>query len=200
MSERKNVDGTNLPEPSKAAANREKRIMNAVANTSIILMGTLMGGFSELMVNATGAMASGMAEAFGGEEAGDEVREKVKQEKPEVIEKIRGMMSEMRAGIYEQIEQKRKEIEPFLSEPVFDLGPRKIDEFEFGLPKLTEELDDSALAQYVLLLESEDAKFGELFKALSEWMNSLPALPGKTDSNSIVDINSFSSILGEASA
>jgi len=92
------------------------------------------------------------------------------------------MMSEMRAGIYEQIEQKRQEIEPFLSDPVFDLGPRKIDEYEFGLPKLSEELDDAALAQYVLLLESEDAKFGELFKFLSEWMNSLPALPGKTNS------------------
>jgi len=182
MSERKNIDEANLPKTSVAAVNREKRIMNAVANTSIILMGTLMGGFSELMVNATGAMASGMAEAFGGEEAGEEVREKVKQEKPGVVERIRGMMSEMRAGIYEQIEQKRKEIEPFLSDPVFDLGPRKIDEYEFGLPKLTEELDDGALAQYVLLLESEDAKFGELFKALSEWMNSLPALPGKTDS------------------
>ena len=182
MSERKNIDEANLPKTSVAAVNREKRIMNAVANTSIILMGTLMGGFSELMVNATGTMASGMAEAFGGEEAGEEVREKVKQEKPGVVEKIRGMMSEMRAGIYEQIEQKRKEIEPFLSDPVFDLGPRKIDEYEFGLPKLTEELDDGALAQYVLLLESEDAKFGELFKALSEWMNSLPALPGKTDS------------------
>ncbi len=182
MTERKNVDKMNLPGTIEAETNREKRIMNSVANTSIILMGTLMGGFSEFMVNATGAMASGMAEAFGGEEAGEEVREKVKQEKPEVIEKIRDMMSEMRAGIYEQIEQKRQEIEPFLSDPVFDLGPRKIDEYEFGLPKLTEELDDAALAQYVLLLESEDVKFGELFKVLSEWMNSLPALPGKTNS------------------
>jgi len=178
MTERKNVDKMNLPGTIEAATNRKKRIMNSVANTSIILMGTLMGGFSEFMVNATGAMASGMVEAFGGEE----VREKVKQEKPEVVEKIRDMMSEMRAGIYEQIEQKRQEIEPFLSDPVFDLGPRKIDEYEFGLPKLTEELDDAALAQYVLLLESEDVKFGELFKVLSEWMNSLPALPGKTNS------------------
>lgn len=182
MSDSKNVDEANLPKTSEAKINREKRILNAVANTSIILMGTLMGGFSELMVDATGAMASRMVETFGGEEAGEEFREKVKAEKPEVVEKIKDMVSEMRAGIYEQIEQKRKEIEPFLSDPVFDLGPRKIDEFEFGIPKLSEELDDVALARYVLLLESEDAMFGELFKALSEWMNSLPALPGKSDS------------------
>lgn len=183
MTDGKTTDKIDLPGASVTSTKREARIMNTVANVSIILMGTLMGGFSELMVNATGAMASGMAEAFGGEQAGDEVREKVNQEKPEVVEKIRGMMSEMRAGIYEQIEQKRKQIVPFLSDPVFDLGPRKIDEYEFGLPKLTEELDDAVLAQYVLLLEREDEKFGELFKALSDWMNSLPALPGKTPSN-----------------
>jgi len=86
--------------------------MNAVGNVSIILMGTLMGGFSELMVNSTGAMASGMAEAFGGEEAGLEVREKVKQEKPEVAEKIKALVSDMRKGIYEQIEQKEKRLNP----------------------------------------------------------------------------------------
>jgi hypothetical protein len=182
MSDSKNVEKAKQPKTSEAKNNREKRILNTVANMSIILMGTLMGGFSELMVDSTGAMASRMVETFGGKEAGEEVREKVKAEKPEVIEKIKDMMSEMRAGIYEQIKQKKKEIEPFLSDPVFDLGPRKIDEFEFGIPKLSEELDDVALARYVLLLESEDAMFGELFKALSEWMNSLPALPGKSDS------------------
>ena len=160
---------------------REKRIMNAVVNTSIILMGTLMGGFAELFMNASGAMASGMAEAIGGEEAGEEVSQEVKQKLPEVNDKMRAMMSDMRKDIYLQIEQKRKEIEPFLSDPVFDVGPKKIDEYDFGLPKLTEELDDDALAQYTYLLVSEDATFAELFGALSEWINTLPALPSKTD-------------------
>jgi hypothetical protein len=54
--------------------NRESKIMNTVINTSIILMITLMGGFSELMVGVTGAFASGMAEAVGGQEAGEKVR------------------------------------------------------------------------------------------------------------------------------
>jgi uncharacterized membrane protein len=161
---------------------REKRIMNAVVNTSIILMGTLMGGFTELVMNASGAMASGMAEALGGEEAGREVRQGVKQKLPEVNDKMKAMMSDMRKDIYLQIEQKRKEIEPFLSDAVFDVGPKKIDEYNFGLPKLTEELDDDALAQYTYLLVSEDATFAELFIALSEWINTLPALPSKTDS------------------
>ncbi len=134
-----------------------------------------------MIMNTTGAMASGMVEALGGEKAGEEVRQEVKQKLPEVNEKMRAMMSDMRKDIYLQIEQKRKEIEPFLSDPVFDVGPKKIDEYDFGLPKLTEELDDDALAQYSYLLVSEDARFAELFKALSEWINTLPALPSKTE-------------------
>ncbi len=160
---------------------REKRIMNAVVNTSIILMGTLMGGLSEMVMNTTGAMASGIVEAIGGEKAGEEVRQRVNQKLPEVNEKIRAMMSDMRKDIYLQIEQKRKEIEPFLSDPMFDVGPKKINEYDFGLPKLTEELDDDTLARYSYLLVSEDATFAELFKALSEWINTLPSLSSKTE-------------------
>ncbi len=160
---------------------REKRIMNAVVNTSIILMGTLMGGLSEMFMSTTGAMPSGIVEAIGGEKAGEEVRQRVNQKLPEVNEKIRAMMSDMRKDIYLQIEQKRKEIEPFLSDPMFDVGPKKINEYDFGLPKLTEELDDDTLAQYSYLLVSEDATFAELFKALSEWINTLPSLSSKTE-------------------
>ncbi len=52
---------------------REKRIMNTVVNTSIKLMGTLMGGLSEMVMSTTGAMASGIVEAIGGEKAGEKV-------------------------------------------------------------------------------------------------------------------------------
>ena len=38
----------------------------------------------------------------------------------------------------------------------------------------------ASLAQYTKLLLSEDAKFSELFKALGDWLNSLPKLPEKT--------------------
>jgi hypothetical protein len=181
MSAKKLIENEAKTGQSGVKTIREKRIMNAVVNTSIILMGTLMGGFTEIIMNASGAMASGMAEAIGGEEAGEEVRKEVKQKLPEVNDKMRAMMSDMRKDIYLQIEQKRKEIEPFLYDPVFDVGPRKIDEYDFSLPKLTEELDDDTLAQYNYLLVSEDAAFAELFVALSEWINNLPALPSKTD-------------------
>lgn len=48
---------------------------------------------------------------------------------------------------------------------------------EFGLPMLTEELDDEAVAEYAKLLVQEDKYFTEMFGELLAWMNSLPPLP-----------------------
>ncbi len=163
--------------------NREKRIMNAIVNTSIVLMGMLMGGFTELMVNVTGTVASGMAEAVSGEEAGEKVNKEFKEKVPEVNEKMKAMMSDMRKDMYTQIAQNIKEIEPFMSDPIFDIGPQKIDEYDFGIPKLTEELDDGTLAQYSYLLVSEDATFAELLKQLTDWLNNLPKTPEKAKKN-----------------
>ena len=165
--------------PKEEELNRENKILNAVINTSIILMSTLMDGFSEIMIGAAGAMASGMAEAVAGEEAKEEVEKEFKQNLPEVSEKMRSMISDMRTDLYEQMEQKRKEIKPLIADPIFDVGPDTIEKYDFGIPKLTQELDDTALAQYTYLLLSEDATFGELFSALGDWMNSLPQFPDK---------------------
>jgi hypothetical protein len=160
--------------------NREKKIMNCVANTSIILMSTMMGAFTEVMVSATGEMASGIAGALGGEEVGEKVEKDFKREKPEVDKKMKTMISDIRKDIYIQLGQKSKEMTPFLSDSVFDMGPKIIEKYEFKLPKLTEELDDTALSQYTKLLVNEDPNFTEMFKELTTWLNSLPKALEKT--------------------
>ena len=177
----KNRTTDNKIEGLQSKTNREKKIMNSVANTSIILMSTMMGAFTEVMVNATGAMASGIAGALGGEEAGEKVEKDFKQGKPEVDEKMKTMISDIRKDIYTQLEQKIKKMKPFLSDPAFDVGPKIIEKYEFKLPKLTEELDDIALAQYSKLLVGENPSFTEMFKELTEWLSSLPKNPEKTN-------------------
>ena len=168
-----------MPTQQNNELNREKEIMNAVINTSIILMSTLMGGLAEVVAEAAGTMVSEMAEIAGGEKAKEEAEKEFKQELPQVSEKMRSMISQMRKDLYEQMEQKRKEIKPFISDPIFDVGPQTVEKYDFGIPKLTQELDDSALAQYSYLLISEDTTFGELFNALGDWMNNLPKFPDK---------------------
>ena len=159
---------------------REKKIMNAIVNTSIILMSILMGAFTEVMVNTTDAMASGIAEAIGGKEAGDQVHREVSQNLPEVDEKMKKLISDVRKDVYIQIGQKTKEIAPLLSNHTFDNGPKIIEKYDFQLPKLTEELDDNTILHYAKLLASEDSIFVELFKELTGWLNSLPKFSDNT--------------------
>lgn len=156
---------------------RARRVMNAMANTGIIMMVTLMDGFAETMVGAAGAMASGMAEAFGDEGSADQVAEDIEQSAPEAKGQMMDMVSEMRRQLYEQMAQKAEEIAPLLSDRTFDKGPEIVDVYEFGLPSLTEELDDGTIAEYAKLLVQEDKYFTEMFGELSAWMNGLPQLP-----------------------
>ncbi len=153
---------------------RETKILNAMANTSVLLMRTMMGAFTNLMVDATSAMASGMAEAMGGKVVEEKVSQEIKQEVPEVNEKIKAMISDIRKDIYVQMREKRQEFESLFSDPAFDVGPRIIEKYDFNLPKLTEELDDNSLSQYSQLLISEDIDFANMFKELAEWIGSLP--------------------------
>ena len=159
---------------------REEKIMNTIVNTSILLMSTLMGGLSELMVNVTGELASGMTSAFVGEGAGSQANQKIKQKLPEVNDKMRAMISDMRKDMYTQMAEKTKEIAPFMADPVFDIGPQKVDNYDFGISKLSEHIDDETLAKYTYLLISEDATFTELFRQLMDWLNSLPKAPSNT--------------------
>ena len=151
-----------------------------MANTSVLLMSAMMGAFTQVVVNATGAMASGMAEAMGGKEAGDKVNQEINQGRPEVDEKMKAMISDIRKDLYSQMKQKSKELEPLLSDPTFEVGPKIIEKYEFNLPKLTQELNDTALVKYSQLLMSEDKQFVKMFKELTEWLSSLPKPP---DSN-----------------
>src|SRR5512136_115923 len=90
-------------ETLQSKTNRERKIMNVILNTSIILMSTLMDGLTQIIMDTTGAVASGMAGAVGGEETAEKVNKEFKQKQPEVDEKIRTMISEVRKDVYAQL-------------------------------------------------------------------------------------------------
>jgi hypothetical protein len=174
-------DIADIGELTVSEMDRAEKVMNTMTNTSIIMMSSLMGGITQAMMETMGTVASGMAGAMGGEEAGEEVSKEFEQKLPEVDEKMKEMISEMRKDVYAQMDQKRGEIEPYLADPAFDLGPEIVDRYDFGLTKLSEELDDGTLARYAQLLVSEDPNFSEMFEALTDWMNTLPKFPDKSE-------------------
>jgi hypothetical protein len=165
----KNRDVTPLSETI-----REDKIIYAMANTSVILMSMMMGLFTQMLGSTMGAMASGMAEAIGGKEALDKVNLEIKQGLPEIDDKMKAGISDLRKEIYSQMTKKRQELELVFSDPIFEVGPKIIEKYDFNLPKLTEKLDDDALSQYSKLLVGEDIRFAKMFKELTEWINSLP--------------------------
>lgn len=152
----------------------EDKIIYAMANTSVILMSMMMGAFTQIIGPTMGAMASGMAEALGGKEASDKVDKEFKKEEPELEAKMKAAISDIRKDIYSQMKQKKQELEQMLSNPMFEVGPKIIEKYDFNLPKLTQELDDNTLSKYSQLLVNEDECFGKMFKELTEWINSLP--------------------------
>jgi len=159
---------------SPSEAGPEDKIIYAIANTSVILMGMMMGAFTQVVGSTMGAMASGIAGAFGGKEASDKVDQEIKHDLPEIDAKMKAGISDMKKEIYSQMKEKGQEFKAMLADPAFELGPKIIEKYDFNLPKLTQELDDKALSQYSQLLVSEDPCFVEMFKKLTEWISSLP--------------------------
>ena len=126
----------------------DKKIMNLMLNSSVIMMSAMTSGLTKAMIIVSSAMASGMAGALGGKEAGDKAGKKTMEEMPKADEKVRTAVSGMRKSLAAQLESKSKQIKPILSNPAFDAGPKIVERYDFELPKLTEELDDETLAKY----------------------------------------------------
>ena len=166
---------------SSKKTSREAAIMNVIINTSVILMSAMMDAFGEFIVQTTGAMAAGMANAMDEKELGEEITNEVKTKSPEINEEMKTLISEVHNGIYLQYTQKQKEIQPLLADKIFDNGPQIVEKYDFNLPKLNKKVDDKILAQYTLLLAIEDENFAKMFEELTAWMNTLPNFPVKTD-------------------
>ena len=149
---------------------RNKKIVNLIANTNIILLSTLED-LADLMMDSMGAVAVGIADAIDGE-VGKDVYE-AEQEPPEVNEKVKAVVSDVRQDVYRQMEEKQVSIEKYLPDPRFDDALKIVDAYEFKLPKLTEELDEASLTAYLQLLLDENPKFNEMFKKLTTLMNEM---------------------------
>ena len=149
---------------------RNKKIMNLIANTNIILLSTLED-LADLMMDSMGAVAAGIAKAIDGEAVTDVYE--VEQDPPVVNEKVKAVVSDVRQDVYRQMKQKKDSIEKYLPDPRFDDALKIVDAYEFKLPKLTEELDEATLTAYFQLLITENPKFNEMFKKLTTLMNEM---------------------------
>jgi len=61
-----------------------------------------------------------------------------------------------------------------LADPRFDDGITIVERYTFGLPALTQDLDERFLVGYIALLQANDPRFTTMFQELLEWMKNLP--------------------------
>lgn len=170
---KKKVSSKNVSSTQVKKANSDE-ILNVISNTSIVLMGTMMGGLTQAMGSIMKDMTSGIAGAMGGEKAADKVKTDFDKMNPETKSKVIGMVVDMRKQMYEQLDEKKASIIELMTDAVFNKGPAIVEKYSFGLPKLTQRLDDDTIAHYMILLESGEPNFKKMFKELMDWMNTLP--------------------------
>lgn len=157
---------------------RTNQILNITTNSAILLMGTMLGGMTDMIGNMGKAMAGGMTSAIAGEEEGKrvtkEIDKKIKKDAPEANAKIAEMIRDMKSQMDTQFEAKKAQIIPLIKDPVFDKGIEIVNKYDFKMPKISEKLDNETLAKYLILLKSSDPNTTEMFKEIMTWMNTLP--------------------------
>ena len=166
---------------------RDEKIKNLIQNHSLIFMGMFEEAFSDIAEKMTEALAAGagaMADALGGTSAGTDaspgsaiVKEAKEKITPEVRAQIGMVFSDLREEMTSQWPKNEAVFRQYISDPAFDRGIRIVEGYDFGRPKLTEELSDQVLASYVFLVKSSDLEIAKMFKELADWQNGLPRPP-----------------------
>jgi hypothetical protein len=80
----------------------------------------------------------------------------------------------MKTDITTQLHEKKEKLGTILVDPRFDDGITIVERYKFGLPALTQDLDERSLLGYIALLQANDPRFTTMFQELLEWMKNLP--------------------------
>ena len=68
---------------------------------------------------------------------------------------------------------KKEQLGLILADPRFDEGITIVERNKFGLPALTQDLDERSLLGYIALLQKNDSRFTTMLQELLKWMKNL---------------------------
>jgi hypothetical protein len=165
---------------------RDEKVKNLILNHSLISMGMFEDAFADLAEKMTEAMAEMGAAAVdalamsmspgSGRGPGIDPRKVSDAVSPQIRSQIGRLFSEIREEIASQWPTDRV-FKDYIANPAFDKGVEIVEKYDFGRPKLTEDVGDNILASYLFLLQSGDKELGKMFKELAEWQTTLPTPP-----------------------
>jgi hypothetical protein len=154
---------------------RETKIMNLIMNTTILLMSTFVEAFSDAFTQMAKKMTTSVTDAIGAsEEKSNEISEKFDQMKTEVPTQMIEMILSMKTDVDKQLSEKRDEIRKIIADPKFDEGITIAEKYDFGIPKMTQDIDELTLIRYIALLKANDQRCSQMLQDLLKWMKNVP--------------------------
>ncbi len=167
---------------------RNEKLENLIKNHSMIFMGIFEETFSVIADRMTEALAAGSAamsealeEGMSSGPRGPRKTDVGKAAKAEIAPEVQSQIAHLFTGIREEMASQWPKnpgvFEHYISSPSFDKGIEIVEKYDFGRPKLTEDLSDEVLASYVFLLKGGDRELAKMFKELADWQASLPKPP-----------------------
>jgi len=154
---------------------RETKILNVICNASLLLMSTVTEAFSEMFTKLSKEMITAITTSLGNsEDATKDTHKKTARLQKELPKQIREQLLAMKKDITIQLQEKKEKLVPMLTDPIFDDGITIVERYKFGLPVLTQDLDECSLLGYIALLQANDLGFTTMFQELLEWMKNLP--------------------------
>jgi hypothetical protein len=154
----------------KKGDERIKKITNILINYAVVLMCSLTEVFSTAFSGVAKGFANGVANSFGASESSvKQMNQGLDNLKTQLPESMKKELVKMKANITQQINENITIIKPTISDPVFDKAIKIVESYNFGIPKFTEDLDESTLAVYMAMGKVENSKFGEMFSKLTKW-------------------------------
>lgn len=154
---------------------RDTQILNIINNTTILLVSMMTEAMTNVFTTLSKEMMTAMSKGFGApEESAKDIQRTTDDLERKIPEELHKQLHEMKTDITKQMNEKKEQIAPLLSDKRFDRGIEIVQRYEFNLPRLTCDLDERSLLGYLALLNRDDEQFTKMFKELLEWMNNLP--------------------------
>lgn len=142
-------------------------------------MALMTEAFSNAFTNLAEGMTKAVTTGLGTTEVDSQkTSRKIKELKTTFPKQVIKEMISMKKDINSQLAVKKQDLRKVIVDPAFDRGITIAERYSFGLPAVTNDLDEVSLLGYIALLKTNDPQCTKMFQELMEWMKDIPQPPG----------------------
>lgn len=152
---------------------KETKILNIMCNTSILLMSLMTDAFSGAFAEMAAGIAQAVTTGLGTSEKNSADAKDIERVKTELPKQIVEQVVQMKADMKVQLQAKKEELKGMIANPRFDEGIAIAERYDFGIPKLTQDIDELSLLKYIALLKANDVQCTKMFQELMERMKNI---------------------------